>query len=83
MTHHRPLARREPGFRTQKLRAVARYPDRLLRDAGVRVAVIDEPRRVVESMFRSFEMHVAVGERVGDCLVLTDSAAEHDAVFGV
>ena len=83
MAHDGPLARREPSFRTQEFRAVARHADGLLRDGLVVRGVVNQPRGVVERVLGGFEMHVAVSQGVGDRLVLADGATEDDAVFGV
>jgi len=87
-THHAPLTSRESRFGRQVLGAVASDPDGVGRDARVVLWVVGrgavvEGRGVVGGEFGCFEVHVGVGERVLDCLVLADGAPEDDAVAGV
>ena len=86
--HDATLARREGGFGGQVFGTVARHADGVSRDARIVIGMTGE-RSVVERggvvrcELGSFQVHVSIGERVLDCLVLTDGAREDDAVAGV
>ena len=87
-THHTPLASRESRFGSKVLGAVASHPNSVGCDARVvfwvvgRGAVV-EGGGVIGGELGRLEVHVGVGERVLDCLVLADGASEDDAVAGV
>jgi hypothetical protein len=87
-THHAPLTRRKSRFSSKILGTVTSYPNSMRSDTRivfgvVREGAIVEGRCVVGGELGGFEMHVSVGERVLDCLVLAYRAGEDDALTGV
>lgn len=86
--HNAPLARSKRSFGGKVLGAVAGDSDCVGSDAGVVFGVVGrravvERRGVVGGELGGFEVHVGVGERVLDCLVLADGPTEDDAVAGI
>jgi hypothetical protein len=87
-THHTPFTSRERRFGREVLGAVASDSNGVSCDARVVLGVVGrravvEGRGVVGGEFGRFEVHVRVGERVLDRLVLADGAPEDDAFAGV
>lgn len=86
--HDAALASCESRFGRQVLCAVASDSDGVGGDARVVFRVVGrravvEGRRVVGGEFGRFQVHVGVGERVLDCLILPDGAGEDYAFAGV
>lgn len=87
-THDASFARRERSFGSKVLGAVAGNPNGVGSYTGVVFGVVGrgavvERRGVVGGELGGFEVHVGVGERVLDCLILADGAAENDSFAGV
>ena len=56
---------------------------RVLRRLTARQAVVVAPRRLADDEFGGVQLHVGLGQRERDALVLADRPAEDDAVLGV